>query len=1084
MTRPPDDTAVAVVGMAFRLPGADTPEAFWRIIHAGQDRITRFTEAELRAAGVPASRYRAPDFVGASGLLEDVAGFDAEFFGMSGREAEGTDPQQRMFLECAHHALENSGYGRERPGTRVGVFASTGNHLYSLQNYLLNNVLANGVGDDWLSRFQALIGNYADFTATRAAFRLGLTGPAVGVQTACSSSLVAVQLAAQSVLVGDCDIALAGATAVHVPQVLGYRYVKGSILSKSGYLRAFDAGADGTVGGDGVAAIVLKPLGRAVADGDTVHGVIRGWGVTNDGASKTMYTAPSALGQRRAIRLALERAGVGADSIGYLETHGTGTFKGDPIEFAGATAAFRHDTDRTGYCALGSTKANIGHLDVCSGLAGLLKTLLVLRHGIIPPLANFTRPNPALDLDRSPFYIPRTARAWPAGDTPRRAGLTSLGVGGTNVHLVLEEPPPVAPRGPRRRPPGVLALSGHTEAALAANVRAFRDHLRRHPDTDPADLIMSTAGRVVRRHRMVARGDTAAELAGSLEHWLTGGRDGAPAGPAPRPRHVDPHTGFLFTGQGSARPGAARALYERHATVREVLDRCERGYQELHGGSLLGPLLDERPGPRRDAAPWPTSTAQPALYALQCALVRLWRQLGVVPDTVAGHSVGEYAALTAAGALSIEDGLLLTAERGRLMEHLGAPGGMVAVLADRETALSFTAELPGIELAAVNGEHHHVLAGPRAEVDKLSALLEERGVRARELPVARAFHTALVDPALDGLGQALAGVSFRPVTVPFVSGLDGTARPPGWTPDPGYLLRQARRPVLFHEALRSVAGRGATALVEIGAGAALARLARQALPGVPAVPSLRGGSGGTGAEALWHAAAELYRGGAHIDWQALAEDCGGRRIPLPGYRFQHSTYWTGPAQTAPRAVDNPREGTHMTARTAVEEVLTNVIEVTSQALGNRSGAVAEDASFLELGADSLLMINVLRELEQTHGVKVSMRELFDEAVTPRQLAELIAGRKSPAPVDAPAPPVVPAPAPPAPSATPPHAEPPVSSAAPVPPPPAPYATRDEVEELARQIKQLSGIQLQLMAQLSELLSRQSLTTAGGGKEGQ
>ncbi|MBW5426242.1 type-I PKS, partial [Streptomyces sp. BG9H] len=389
--------------MSFRLPGADTPEEFWRTIHDGADRIRRFTEAELAAAGVPEEQYRADDFVGASGVLEGIAGFDASFFGMSAHEARITDPQHRLFLECVHHALENAGYAGDPngagsaghsshsgPAHEIGVYASTGYHLYSLQTYLQNNVLPHGVAD-WVAGLQVTVGNFTDFTANRAAYRLGLTGPAVNVQTACSSSLTAVALAAQSVAHGECDIAVAGATALHVPQVLGYQYVKGSILSKSGYLRPFDADADGTVGGTGVAAVVLKRLDRALADGDHIHGVIRGWGVNNDGADKRAFSAPSADGQRGAIRRALERAGVDAGTVGYLETHGTGTFKGDPIEFEGATAAFRADTDRTGYCALGSVKANIGHLDVCSGLASLIKTLLVLRHKVIPPMANFRR---------------------------------------------------------------------------------------------------------------------------------------------------------------------------------------------------------------------------------------------------------------------------------------------------------------------------------------------------------------------------------------------------------------------------------------------------------------------------------------------------------------------------------------------------------------------------------------------------------------------------------------------------------------------------------------------------------------------
>ncbi|MGK5630961.1 polyketide synthase, partial [Streptomyces sp. URMC 123] len=443
----PYGDAVAVIGMAFRFPGADGPEEFWRIIRDGESHIRRFTENELAAAGVPPEHYGDPEFIGAGGVLEGISGFDAACFGMSRREAEITDPQQRLFLECCRHALENAGYAVERPGSTVSVHATAGHHLYSMESYLLNNVLPSHPGDDWASRLQTLIGNYADFTATRVAFRLGLTGPAVGVQTGCSGSLVAVRLAAQSLLTGESDLALAGATAVHVPQVLGYRHVKGSILSRSGRLRPFDAASDGTVGGAGVAAVVLKRLGRALADGDTVHGVIRGWGVTNDGAGKTTYAAPGAEGQRRAIRRALAHAGVGADTIGYLETHGTGTFKGDPIEHEAASAAFREDSERTGYCALGSVKANIGHLDVCSGLAGLIKALLVLRHGVIPPMAGFTRPNPGLDLARSPFTIPTEARPWPAVDgLPRRAGVTSLGVGGTNVHLIVEQAPEPPPR--------------------------------------------------------------------------------------------------------------------------------------------------------------------------------------------------------------------------------------------------------------------------------------------------------------------------------------------------------------------------------------------------------------------------------------------------------------------------------------------------------------------------------------------------------------------------------------------------------------------------------------------------------------
>ncbi|MBM7167320.1 acyltransferase domain-containing protein [Streptomyces sp. G44] len=1082
--------AVAVVGMSFRLPGADTPEEYWRTIHDGADRIRRFTDAELAAAGVPEEQYRADDFVGASGVLENIAGFDAGFFGMSAHEARITDPQQRIFLECVHHALENAGYaggeaagGDAGDGHQVGVYASTGYHLYSLQTYLQHNVLPAGVAD-WVAGLQVTVGNFTDFTANRAAYRLGLTGPALNVQTACSSSLTAVYLAAQSVVHGECDIAVAGATAIHVPQVVGYRYVKGSILSKSGCLRPFDADADGTVGGTGVAAVVLKRLDRALADGDHIHGVIRGWGVNNDGADKRAFSAPSADGQRGAIRRALERAGVGADTIGYLETHGTGTFKGDPIEFEGATAAFRADTDRTGYCALGSVKANIGHLDVCSGLASLIKALLVLRHGVIPPMAGFRRPNPALDLAASPFYIPRSARPWPRGDTPRRACVSSFGVGGTNVHVVLEEAPEPAPRPAAGTPPppGILVVSGHTEAALTDNARTLRDHLRAHPGTHPADVVTTLAlGRAHRRHRLAVRGDTVAALTAALDAWLTADPRSAAAGTD------GAGTGFLFTGQGSLHRGAARHLHERFPVVREVLAACERQYATLTGGdSLLAPLLGEEEGPGTER-PWPTELAQPALFALQCALVRLWREAGITPGVVAGHSVGEYAALYAAGALGLEDGLRLAAGRGALMRRHCAPGAMIAVQAGEGEAEELAAEVPGVELAVVNGPRSQVLAGPAAAVEHLRTLLAARGIPARELPVRHAFHTALMDPALDGLRELCAAVEFRPVEVPFVSGVDGRTRPPGWLPDTDYAVRQTRQPVRFADALRELAtSHPATpTLLELGPHTTLSGLARRELPDRTAYPTLRRGAG---LAPLWDAAAGLHLAGAPIDWRTFMGGAG-RRIPLPGYRFQHKDYWTGPENHLPRPAQPARDEAEVAQdEAAVERVLQHIIKVTAQHLSYDTSEIAEDASFFDLGADSLQMIGVLRELEEEHRVKVSMRELFEEAGSAKGLALIIVrkmGGTEVTPAPGPPAPGPPAPESPAPSPTAQEPPAPVTALAPAPAPvPAPtpaahpeYATRQEVEDLVRQVHQLSQMQLQLMGQLSQLLAAQASQAA-------
>jgi acyl transferase domain-containing protein len=1168
MTTTAFDPRMAVIGMAFRLPGADTPEDLWRIVRDGTDCITRFTDEELAAAGVPAEEYGAEDFVGASGILDDLAGFDARHFAMSPHEARITDPQHRLFLECAQHALEDAGYPRERNGTRTGVYASTGYHLYTLQNYLLNNVLPSRPPSDWPTGMQTIIGNYADFTATRVAYRLGLTGPAVNIQTGCSSSLVGVQAAAQALLMDDCDIALVGASAVHVPQVLGYRHVKGSILSRSGRLRAFDADADGTVGGTGVLAIVLKRLSRAVADGDTVHGVVLGWGIANDGAGKTAFAAPSADGQRAAVRQALRRAGVGADTIGYLETHGTGTLKGDPIEFDGAAGAYREDTDRTGYCALGSVKANIGHLDAASGLAGLVKALLVLRHGVIPPMANFTRPNPLLDLDRSPFYIPGTARPWPASDVPRRAGLTSLGVGGTNVHLILEQAPEPAPRTTAVPPPDVLLVSGSTPQALADNARAFRDRLRRAPAPHPADLVTTAAvGRAHGRHRLAARGATPRALADALDAWLAGTAR-APVASGTAPAEGPLRVAFQFTGQGSQYPGMAAALYARFPAVREILDACEHHHRDLTGDALLAALTTEHAPQDPEAGPADADLAQPALFALQCALVRLWHDTGVTPCAVTGHSVGEYAALYAAGALSQADGLRLTTARGRLMRQRCAPGAMVAAPLDRDAALALAAEVPGLEWAVGNGDRSQVLAGPVAAVDRACALLDERGTPGQRLPVTRAFHTALMEPMLEEFRKVLDDVEFRPLRIPLVSALDGAVRPPGWIPDTEHLVRHTREPVRYAEALRALGAQRPDTLLEMGPHTTLSGLARRALPGVPAVPSLRRG---TPLDTLWGAAAALHCAGADLDWEPLLAGSGGRRVPLPGYRFQHQDHWTGPQPTvlgtarSARSARAVKRGTDVVQQeAAVAGVLHDIVEATARHLGEDPAAIGNDVNFFDLGADSLQMISVLRELEQRHGVRVTMRQLFEETGTPRRLAEFIAARmpgtpetpphaagewpglaeaatasatapataSATAPATAatgtvpeqavPVPPPVPQAAPPVAGAVPPvpgatsplpgevpPATPstPVTSSMPVTPsapvvPPTPvvpavssadpfrsadpvsapdpvaasapaYATRQELEDLAQKIQQLSRIQLQMMSQLSQLLALQT-----------
>ncbi|MFD4028378.1 type I polyketide synthase [Streptomyces sp. NPDC058576] len=1064
------DDRIAVIGTALRFPGADTPEAYWRDIRAGTSRVRRFTRAEFAAAGVPATAYEQPGFGGASALLTEVDGFDAGFFGMGGREAELTDPQQRLFLECCFHALEDGGYpdeGRGDASLRIGVYGSSGYRLYSLHSYLAANLAAEAGSGDWMTAKQVQVGNYTDFTATRAAFRLGLTGPALTVSTACSSALVSVHLACQALRAGDADLMLVGSAALHLPQVTGQVPVKGSTLSPTGAVRAFDADADGTVGGNGAAAVLLKPLERALADGDTVHAVILGSAVTNDGADKRGFAAPGVAGQRDAVLGALRAAGVDAASIGYVEAHGTGTLKGDPIEFAALTEAFRAHTDRTGFCALGSTKPAIGHLDSAAGLAGLIKAVEVLRHGVVPPLVNFARPNPALAVDDSPFLLPVREEVWPLAGV-RRAGVHSIGMGGTNAHVILEQAPKAVSPAPAEAPvPALLPLSAADGDALRAYATALRDRLAGEAPPSRADLLTTTAlGRRLLPHRLVV---TAEDPVTGLEAFLSG----SPAGDAYATGVVGAarQPVFLFSGQGGGRPGMGAELAARFPVVAEVLEVCGRVYAEETGrDDFLDRVVGGR-GPER----WDTAFAQPALFALQLAQARLWERLGVTPARVAGHSVGAYAALCVAGALDAEDAMRLVCGRGRLMRDRSVPGAMVSAFVPGARVRELLAAVPGLETAVVNGARHHVLGGSPEAVGAVRGMLAARGERFEVLAVDRAFHTALLDPMLEEFGLLAEKTELRPVRTDFVDAIDGTARPAGWRPDAAYLVAQARRTADFAAVLGELAE--SPLLLELGPSAVLTGLVRRSLPDAVCVPTRD-----------WErAVAALHCAGAGVDWAAVLDGCGGRRVRLPTYPFQRRSHWRGPAPYAPpaplvsppAAPGGPTRPSPPTTEDRMTEqaVLDRVLELTARHLGHRPDEVAADRTFVGLGADSLQLIGMVRQLEAEFGTEISMREILEEAGTPRLTAALIAGRAAPATTTAVV--VEPAPSPVTGTGSPgtpvidrPDARPPAPDA-------AVHATRAEVDALSEQIRQLADIQAAMLTQLSEAVA---LLTARAGAE--
>ncbi|KJK33640.1 amino acid adenylation protein, partial [Lentzea aerocolonigenes] len=895
----PADTRIAIVGMAARLPGAASVGEFWANLRAGVDSTTTFPG-------------------GAMGVLDDVDCFDVEFFGTTGREAELTDPAHRLFLQCCYHALEDAGRAAPDPGVRIGVFAGTGMNLFARPG------MRAGVDDgDPAAAAQATIGHQPDFLATRVAYRLGLTGPAIGVQTACSTSLVAVHLAVRALLDDEADLALAGAAAVHVPQ----RPVPGSVLSPSGRCRPFDAAADGTVGGNGVAAVVLKRLDRALADGDTVHAVILGSAVNNDGAGKAGFAAPGLQGQVDVVRAALRRAGVPGDSLSYVEAHGTGTALGDPVEFKALTRAL--DSPRRGFCTLGSVKANVGHLDSCAGLAGLIKTALMLRERELVPMLGFTTPNPALGLADSPFVVGTSLRPWRSGTTPRRAGVSALGVGGTNAHVVLEEPP--ARTTNPAAGPALVPLSAHDEQRLRAVVDSFREWASTST-ADVADVALSTAlGRPHLPRRAFAVGASTGEL--------------KPVSTTAEPLG---DVVFAFSGQGGAHRGMAKSLYARFPVVRSVIDECDAA---LPGSADL--LLT--PGE------WPPGAAQPALYAFEVALARQWEAFGVRPALVTGHSLGDYAALTVAGALTLTEGVRLVAARGEEMQRC-APGAMIACSASSAVAEEIAA-LSGTEIAAVNGAGDHVLAGTPDAVRHAGELLAASGVRHQLLRVDRAFHTSLLDPVLTSLRSLAAEVHWHPLAIPFVSGLDGAVHAAGWRPDADHLVRQARQPVRFDLVLSTVEGMDA---VEMGPGAVLTALAGDRWHASQRIP---------GAEGLLTALGELYVRGADVRWQAVVS--GGGRIPLPGTPLARTRFPVGPREpVAGRTTTVPVSGREADVQRVVAKVL-------------GAASVPADVSFFDLGADSLALMSLSREIELALGTRVPVRVLSAEADTCRKVAGLL-----------------------------------------------------------------------------------------------
>ncbi|MEU5683736.1 type I polyketide synthase [Streptomyces venezuelae] len=859
------DTDIAVIGMAGRFPGARDLTAFWDNLTAGRESVAPIDDAEYLAAGGDPARLDDPYLVKMASVVDGIDEFDAEYFGYPPAEAELLDPQQRLFLECAHHVLEHAGYG---PGTTqgpVGVYAGA-----QQSRYYLDHVHPRVRAGDTLAQHHAQLGNVTSTLATRVSYELGLTGPSLSVQTACSTSLVAVHLACQDLLDERCDVALAGGVSLNPALRQGYRYVQDGPFSRDGHCRPFDADANGMLGGEGVGAVLLKRLADALADGDHIHAVIKGTAINNDGDRKVGFAAPSVAGQAEVLVTARTLAGVDADTIGLIEAHGTGTPVGDPIEVAALTRAFALDTDRTGFCALGSVKSNIGHLDAAAGIAGLIKAVLALEHRTVPASLNFRNPNPHLSLDTTPFYVPTTTSPWPAAPHPRRAGVSSLGIGGTNAHVVLEEAPAAAPRS-EDTAEHLLVFSARTPEALDDLGQRLGERLRDEPALALADVAhtLSSGRRAHPYRRAVVARDT-----------LEGARALAPGGPSHRAAPGRPVV-FLFPGAGSQHLGMGRDLYEREPVFREQIDRCAEILRPHLPTDLRTMLYEEEPA---------TGGVFPALVATEYALARLVMSWGLRPTALLGHSLGEYTAACVSGVLRLEEALPLVVRREELFERAAGSGGMMGVALDEAEAARLDPEL---SLAAVNGPRACVVAGPEDALARVGQRLAEQGVDHRRIRFGAAAHSALLDPVLDTYARTLETVTLHAPEIPYVSNLTGTWVTPEQATDPAAWIRHTREPVRFSDGLGTLLAEDDPLVLEVGPGRALATLARaQAGPGTPVLPLMRHPQAQEpDRRTLLQAVGDAWSHGADVTWDALPTGPYPRRVPLPGYPFARTRHW-------------------------------------------------------------------------------------------------------------------------------------------------------------------------------------------------